>query len=256
MSEFIARQEAPVRPVPIRRGRWRSVAVAGVAVLALAAAGCAGGGATSASGQAGNSTAAAGLGSTLTIADIAFPTTMDPAGGQNAYSPFYDLAYDPLIVETVSGGYAPDLATSWSYGPDNKSFSFTLRGGVKFSDGTAFNAAAVKAWIQHELKVPGGSGVAYLGNLTTIDVTSPTQLTLHFSKPTPQLPFVFSQMLEMGEIGNPAQAAGSYLATHTDGTGEYVLDASQTVTGDHYTFTPNPVTGTRRRSTGRRSSSG
>lgn len=249
MSEFAARQGTPARrgiparQVPSRRWfRRRSAAAAGIAALALAAAGCAGSGATSANSKssAGSGTTAASVGSTLTIADTAFPTTMDPGGGQNAYNQYYDLAYDPLIVQTVSGGFAPGLATSWSYGPDNESFSFTLRTGVKFSDGTAFNAEAVKAWIQHERKVPGGAGLTYLANLTTIDVTGPAKLTLHFSKPTPQLPFVFSQALEMGEIGNPKQATGNYLATHTDGAGEYVLNASQTVAGDHYTFTPNP----------------
>lgn len=237
MSEFIVRQHPGRR----RIGR-RSTAIAGLTVLALAAAGCAGSGATSANTQASSGTGAtaASVGSTLTIADTAFPTTMDPGGGQNAYNQYYDLAYDPLIVQTVSGGFAPGLATSWSYGPDNKSFSFTLRTGVRFSDGTAFDADAVKAWIQHEQKVPGGAGLTYLANLTTIDVTSPTKLTLNFSKPTPQLPLVFSQQLEMGEIGSPKKAAGNYLATHTDGAGEYVLDPSQTVAGDHYTFTPNP----------------
>lgn len=241
MSQFTAGQGTLVRQA-LGWGRRRSAAYAGLTVLALAAAGCAGSGATSAHSQAptGASSTGATVGSALTIADTAFPTTMDPGGGQNAYNQYYDLAYDPLIVQTVSGAYAPGLATSWSYGPNNESFSFTLRTGVKFSDGTALNADAVKAWVQHELKVPGGAGLTYLANLTTIDVTSPTQLTLHFSKPTPQLPFVFSQALEMGEIGNAKQATGTYLATHTDGAGEYVLDASQTVAGDHYTFTPNP----------------
>ncbi len=238
MSEFIARQHPGRR----RIGR-RSAVIAGLTVLALAAAGCAGSGATSANSQASSgagATAAGGTGSTLTIADTSFPTTMDPGGGQNAYNQYYDLAYDPLIVQTVNNTFAPGLATAWSYGPDNKSFSFTLRTGVKFSDGTALDADAVKAWIEHERKVPGGAGLTYLANLTTIDVTSPTKLTLNFSKPTPQLPLVFSQQLEMGQIGSPKEIAGNYLATHTDGAGEYVLDASQTVAGDHYTFTPNP----------------
>src|SRR5579875_1356278 len=149
MSEFVARPGTPARQAPgqaLRRQRRRRSAAAGLAVLALAAAGCAGSGATSANGQRGTGAGAtaAEVGSTLTIADTAFPTTMDPAGGQNAYNQYYDLAYDPLIVQTVSGGFAPGLATSWSYGPDNESFSFTLRTGVRFSDGTSFNADAVK----------------------------------------------------------------------------------------------------------------
>lgn len=235
MSGFIASHDLAYRQ-PARRRR-RIAAAAVLTAITLAAAGCAGGGATASSSTG---SAASSVGSTLTIADTAFPTTMDPGGGQNAYNQYYDLAYDPLIVQTVSGGFAPGLATSWSYGPDNESFSFTLRTGVRFSDGSAFNADAVKAWIEHELKVPGGAGLTYLDNLTTIDVTSPTALTLHFSKPTPQLPLVFSQALEMGEIGSPKALTGNYLSTHTDGAGEYVLDTAQTVVGDQYTFTPNP----------------
>lgn len=234
MPAPISRQVPQTRQRTARRP-GRTAVVAGLAVLALTAAGCAGAGATSQ-----GSGAAASVPTTLTIADTAFPSTMDPAGGQNAYNQFYDLAYDPLIVQKSDGSYAPGLATSWQYGPGNESFSFTLRQGVKFSDGTPLNAAAVKTWVQHELKVPGGAALNYLGNLTTIDVTSPTKLTLHFSKPTPQLPFVFSQALEMGQIGSPKAVAAGTLATRTDGAGEYVLDAAQTVTGNDYTFTPNP----------------
>ena len=72
MSEFIARQHPGRR----RIGR-RSAVIAGLTVLALAAAGCAGSGATSANSQAssGAGATAASVGSTLTIADTAFPTT-------------------------------------------------------------------------------------------------------------------------------------------------------------------------------------
>ncbi len=233
MSAPILRPE-PARPPAVRHPA-RVASIAGLAVLAVAAAGCAGAGATSQASGSG-----ASVPTTLTIADTGFPSTMDPAGGQNAYNQYYDLAYDPLIVHRANGSYAPGLATSWHYGADNESFSITLRPGVKFSDGTPLNAAAVKTWIQHELKVPGGAGSTYLSNLTAIDVAGPTGLTLHFSKPTPQLPFVFSQELEMGQIGSPKAVAAGTLATRTDGAGEYVLDPSQTVTGNSYTFTPNP----------------
>jgi peptide/nickel transport system substrate-binding protein len=234
MSEPISGRIPPTRKRMVRRS-GRTAATAGTAILALTTAACAGSGAT-----AQKTGTAASVPSTLTIADTAFPSTMDPAGGQNAYNQYYDLAYDPLIVHEADGSYVPGLATAWQYGPKNESFSFTLRQGVKFSDGTPLDAQAVKTWIQHELKVPGGAALNYLGSLTKIDITSPTQVTLHFSKPTPQLPFVFSQELEMGQIGSPKAVTANTLATRTDGAGEYVLDPSQTVSGNYYTYTPNP----------------
>jgi peptide/nickel transport system substrate-binding protein len=42
------------------------------------------------------------------------------------------------------GSLEPRLATSWDLAPDNSSYTFHLRTGVKFHDGTDFNAAAVK----------------------------------------------------------------------------------------------------------------
>ena len=42
------------------------------------------------------------------------------------------------------GGLEPELATSWEMAPDKSHYTFNLRKGVKFHDGTDFNAQAVK----------------------------------------------------------------------------------------------------------------
>jgi len=177
---------------------------------------------------------------TLTIAIPQYPPSLDPASGQNAYSDFFDLAYAPLIVKEPNGEFKSGLATSWQYGSDNKSFSIMLRSGVRFSDGSALTAAATKTWIQHEIAFSGGAGAGYFASLSSIDVTGPLSLTLHFSAPTPELELIFSQILEMGEIGSPNATSGKTLTTATDGAGEYMLDASHTVTGESYTYVPNP----------------
>jgi peptide/nickel transport system substrate-binding protein len=204
--------------------------LAALAAAALVAAGC---GSTDSKKQA-------GPGGTLTIALGVTPPTLDPALGQNQNAAFVELAYDPLIVAAPDGTFKPGLATSWKYGPRNESFSITLRPGVKFSDGTKLDAQAVKTWINHAIALPGSLATTYFSSLKSIDVTGPLTVTLNFGAPTPLLERVFSQVLEMGLIGSSKAVKAKTLAKATAGAGPYVLDKAKTVTGDHYTYVPNP----------------
>ena len=52
--------------------------------------------------------------------------------------------FDQLIMSDENGKLAPGLATSWHLEPDAMSIHMKLRDGVKFHDGTGFNAEAVK----------------------------------------------------------------------------------------------------------------
>ncbi len=71
-------------------------------------------------------------------APIGYPA--ESSGGGNQY------ALQPLIKEQLGGTFAPCLATSYDIVTDlkNPSITFQLRKGVKFQDGTDFNAKAVK----------------------------------------------------------------------------------------------------------------
>ena len=70
---------------------------------------------------------------------------LDPRG----YSPnqmyAQAMVYEPLVRYTPQGTLEPWLATHWTVSPDGKTYTFTLRDGVLFSDGSPFNAAAAKA---------------------------------------------------------------------------------------------------------------
>lgn len=52
----------------------------------------------------------------------------------------YELIYEPLVVFGKDGKIEPCLAESWDFSEDGKEYTFHLRKGVKFSDGTDFNA--------------------------------------------------------------------------------------------------------------------
>jgi peptide/nickel transport system substrate-binding protein len=54
------------------------------------------------------------------------------------------MVYEPLIKLDRNAEPMPWLATAWEWGPDNLYVTFTLRQGVKFTDGTEFTSEAVK----------------------------------------------------------------------------------------------------------------
>ncbi len=66
----------------------------------------------------------------------------------------YKMIYDGLVEDGGEAGIIPALATSWDIGSDGKTYIFHLREGVKFSDGSDFNADNVvfnmKRWINNE----------------------------------------------------------------------------------------------------------
>ena len=53
------------------------------------------------------------------------------------------MVFEPLVMNTKDG-IKPWLAESWDISPDGKTYTFHLRKGVTFTDGTPFNAEAVK----------------------------------------------------------------------------------------------------------------
>src|ERR1700731_3857584 len=84
----------------------------------------------------------------ISMADIPL-TTGQPDRGAGAYQFTGHTIYDPLVaweanIATRPGKLVPGLATSWKVNPaDNKKWTFTLRRGVKFHDGSDFKADAV-----------------------------------------------------------------------------------------------------------------
>lgn len=88
--------------------------------------------------------AAAKSGGTLTYGLQTAPDSLDPnyAPGAVDYRVMRAI-FDSLVVETKSGKFKPWLATSWKITNGGKTYTFQLKHGVKFQDGTPFNAAAV-----------------------------------------------------------------------------------------------------------------
>jgi peptide/nickel transport system substrate-binding protein len=143
-----------MRSSPIQRGihAWL---LAVVALCALACASSAGGAPAAQprqeSGDANAATDTSGTGGTLRIAmsagNIPIPDQFLTEGGEGKRFVGANV-YDTLLLGNTDQGDTvpvpgPGLATSWTRATDDVTWTFRLRQGVKFHDGTAFNADSV-----------------------------------------------------------------------------------------------------------------
>lgn len=181
--------------------------------------------------------------SEITIASESPPLSLDPAKNSNtAESQAYmSLAYEPLIKLEPDGSLGPGLATSWKYLDETQTtFQLTLRSDAKFSDGSPVTAKQVVASLEHE-KTAGGPVAVYVNTIKSATATGPHTVELTMIRPNPTIAFVLTQRFLIGDIVGPKGTKDpDSLGTTTNGAGPYMLDPSQTVAGDHYTFIPNP----------------
>ncbi|WP_320671383.1 ABC transporter substrate-binding protein [Patulibacter defluvii] len=213
--------------------------LAAATAAALAAAGCGGGNATSAgdAGSSGSTTAASGGDtSTMTISRANDPTSLDPAqqvstgGGLETLTAFYDR----LIDLDAKGNLKPALATSWKQSSDGRTVTVKLRDGVRFRDGSPFDAGEVRFTWQRivGMKAPAAQ---YWTNVKDVEAADPRTVVFHLKEPSPTfLPTLAGQR---GVYMGPSKAcvaknekkkgdwAKDYFTDHECGTGAYQLDA-------------------------------
>lgn len=93
--------------------------------------------------------------------------------------------FDQLIMSDENSKLSPGLATSWQLSPDSTSLHLKLREGVKFHDGTSFNAEAVKFTLDSIVDPKTGSqgAVDMLGPYDKTEIMSAHELKIHFKAP-------------------------------------------------------------------------
>jgi peptide/nickel transport system substrate-binding protein len=95
----------------------------------------------------------------------------------NAASVQMQAVFERLILLKMDGTAVPDLATSWKIADDRKSITFNLRKGVKFHDGSDFNADVCKWNLDLQIKAKKPDVAAW----TSIDVVDPYTLRINLS---------------------------------------------------------------------------
>ena len=135
------------------------------------------------------------------------------------------LAFDTLVKYGPDFSIHPELAESWDTSADGKRIVFTLRQGVKFQDGTPFDAAAVKWNIDQRLdeKVNSPQRQVLAPIVASVDVVDPRHVAFNLVAPSPVL---FSLLGERaGFMVSPTawQQRGSDFGSQPVGTGAFML---------------------------------
>jgi peptide/nickel transport system substrate-binding protein len=202
--------------------------------LALATAGCG----SDSPGDNGTSPGAPRTGGTLTLGLIAAATTFQAADMSFANeSPFGQAVYDTLLKADPDGKVVPNLATEWKYNDAKTQLDLTLRNDVKFSDGTAFNAAAAAENLKR-FQAGTSPNKAFLANITDAKAVDDTHLQITLKQADPSLLVSLTQ--NAGYQAAPSSFSKPDAKTNPVGSGPYTLDTGATVVGSSYVFNKNP----------------
>ncbi len=209
-----------------------------IASAALAACSASGGSSLAANGTG----VSASGGTAIKGGTIVYGAEQEPpclAGGwlQQAYIARNIL--DSLVTEASDGSIKPWLATAWTVSSDGKTYTFTLKPGVRFTDGTPLNAQAVADNFAYWEK--GGNGTAqvsidpYFKQATALDAT---HLQVELNKP--YLPFL--TMISQAYFGilSPASLNRSKQAQCDDPIGSGAFEVKQWIHGQELILVRNP----------------
>jgi peptide/nickel transport system substrate-binding protein len=106
----------------------------------------------------------------------------------------WGLTYDYLVGYSMKDmSPEPDLATKWTTSPDGKTWTFTVRKGVKFSDGVPLTAKDV-AFTYNRVLTPGSvegtNWLSYLKGVSSVTAPNDTTVVLKLKKPIATLPLL------------------------------------------------------------------
>src|SRR6195952_2749961 len=149
--------------------------------------------------------------------------------------------FDTLTTLDDKGVAQPKLALSWTHSDDFKTWTFKLRPGVKFHDGTPFNAEAYKANFDRQ-KDPANKCRCAFYIAGVKDVQAPEEYTVVYNLNDPSVNF--PAILTIQSSNNAVQSPTAWKTKGDDynrnpvGTGPYILKLW--TAGDRMVLEKNP----------------
>lgn len=138
------------------------------------------------------------------------------------------MVYEPLVSYQAGGKIKPNLAKSWEISEGGKVYTFHLREGVKFSDGTDFNAEIVKKNFDTILNnAELHSWLGFITKVSQTEVVDKNTFKLTLTEPyypTIQELAVVRPVRFLGEAGFPKDGDTSKGIVKPVGTGPWILE--------------------------------
>ena len=175
------------------------------------------------------SSAQANSSAILTIAregNTVFARNFNPFS-PNANNGTITAIYEPLVVYTPTNGkYTPWLATAWTWANDATDLTFTLRQGVKWSDGQPFTSSDVVYTFSILKKYFAGGGFPYVKSVVA---TGPYTVKFTFNQPfSPALGQVGEQVIVPEHIWSKVSNPAKFTNPNPVGTGLFTQITSFT----------------------------
>ncbi|SDW70722.1 ABC transporter substrate-binding protein [Roseicitreum antarcticum] len=161
---------------------------------------------------------------TLTAGLSAAPSSMDPhfaTTGQNQ-----QLAmnlYDRLVHIDAAGNFTPGLATEWEVSEDRLTWTFTLREGVTFTNGSPFTAHDVVYTFERIPEVPNSPApfTQRLAAISSVEAVDDQTLVVTTAEPAPVLISDLATIYIVSRDAGDAESADFDRGTAALGTGPY-----------------------------------
>lgn len=176
----------------------------------------------------------------LAVGLNAEPDSLDPHRATNmAAATILPTLFDSLVWRDASGSFQPGLAESWEVSAGGTAYTFHLRDGVTFHDGTPFDAHAVQVNFDR-IAQPAqhtGQAAALLGPYRETDIVD--RLTARVIFDQPYLAFLDAASQPFLGMVSPASVVenGKYAPPTTVGTGFMMLQ--EWVASDHVSLQRN-----------------
>ncbi|WP_042167727.1 ABC transporter substrate-binding protein [Paenibacillus gorillae] len=150
------------------------------------------------------------------------------ASTYNGARAVHSAIYDPLVEFGEGGKIEPGLATAWEVSEDGKTYTFHLREDVEFSDGSEFNAEAVKFSLARTVANEENASLEIARKLDKVETSDAHTVVLQFKEMATQVLLELSQarpfrMMSPNAV-NPAGAVDGEFVKPI-GTGPWQLDS-------------------------------